>query len=159
MTRIVKIFILLTFISCQDKTTVDKKATQDKYGWEIAKILVDKEEIWVPADQDTCYYSIEIKDTAYSRTHNGQLRIDLKKFTLSKQDRDSVILLVENSIKNHQETDQIVSDYAGQYVTLKLEQYNSSILCKYNSISDWTRISPTLTKLSRLTYGRIQKAN
>jgi len=109
-----------------------------------------------PIDQDTCYFSENFADTAYAKSHNGQLRIESKKFTVSKPLRDSVFALVEDAIKNHHETTQTVSDYAGQYVTLTLEQYNSSISCKYSSITDWTKVSPTLARISSMTFDKVK---
>jgi len=157
VTRILKIFILLAFVSCQDKSSADKKATPDKYGWEIVKIYVNDNSLWVPLREDTCFYTEYTSDTAYARQNSGQKKSIMTKFVVSKIQKDSILMLAEDAIKNHNETTQTVSDYAGQSVTITLWQYNSSLTCKYSSISDWTRISPTLAKLSRLTYGQVQK--
>ena len=157
MTRILKIFILLAVVSCQDKPSVDKKAAQDKYGWEVVKIYVDENLLWVPLREDTCFHAEYITDTVYERQNNGQKKSIVTKFVVSKIQKDSILMLAEDAIKNHVETTQSVSDYAGQSVTIILWQYNSSLTCKYFSISDWSKISPTLTNLSRLTYGQVQK--
>ena len=143
--------------SCQDKSSADKTILPEKYGWETVKINVDNKKVVVPFNQDTCYFSEKFADTTYAKSHNGLFRIETAKFTLSKAQRDTLFKLVEDAIKNHAETSQTVSDYAGQYVTLTLEQYNSSISCKYSSITNWTSVSPTLSKISSMTFDQVKQ--
>ncbi len=156
MMRILIILILIPIFSCQIKPSAGNK-TIKKHGWEMLKISVDNKTIWVPVDQDTCYFWERFDDSLFAKFHDGDLRVESKKFLISKQFRDSLFKLAENAIKNHQETEGYVTDYAGQYVTLTLEQYNSSISCKYSSISDWTKISPTLGKISTMTFDKVPK--
>ena len=148
---------MTTFFSCQDKSSADKKKVSEKYGWETIAINVDDKRVLIPNDQDTCYFAEQFADTEYARAHNGEYRIEHKKFVLSKSERDTLFKLVEDAIKNHEETSQMVSDCAGQYVTLTLEQYNSSISCKYSSIGNWTTVSPTLSKISSMTFGKVKR--
>jgi hypothetical protein len=154
MTRILTILFFLTFISCQDKHSVDKKTVVQTNSWELLKIRVDNKSFWVPANEDTCFYSLGTTGTNEIKKHDGKLKSDIHKIYMNKAQRDTIINIALHAITQPIQTDQQISDYAGQYVTISLEYLQTSISCKYSSISDWTRVSPTLKKLNDLTFGR-----
>jgi len=73
--------------------------------------------------------------------------------------RDSVFKLGEDAIVNFVNSKEQVSCYAGQYVKIILDNATGSISCSYSSISNWTKISKTLSLLSELTFREVEKQN
>ena len=155
MTRILIISFLITAFSCRNNSA-DKKADTQTSDWEILKIRVDKKSFYVPSDQDTCYYYPPADTNELKKPIQDQRFVSIK-IILSKAQRDTIISLAMDAISNPKKTDQQVSCYAGQYVTISLEQMGTSISCKYSSISDWTKVSPTLNKINSMTFDKVKR--
>jgi hypothetical protein len=152
------LFFALLTSSCSPK--VEQKPLEEKpieNPWKWLKIEVDKELIWIFATEDTCFYRKKLDEYEISKEGEKTRKIIEGRFVLSKQQRDSVFFLGEDAIKNFVESDGFVSCYAGQYVSVKLEGYTGSIACRYSSISDWTKVSSTLSKLAEMTFDKVEK--
>lgn len=155
MKYIVGLIILSAVFSCDNQQKKQISVVQKKQNWAFFKIEINNQLIWIPNDQDTCFYREKIFDANNAEKNYGKWKTEEKRFVLTKQQRDSVFLLGEDAIKNFVETNQTVSCYAGQYVTLTLDNSTNSISCKYSSISDWTKISKKLYRISELTFEKI----
>ena len=152
------LFLSLLTSSCSSK--VEQKPLEEKQfenPWEWLKIEVDKELIWIFATEDTCFYRKKLDEFEISKEGEKRRKIIEGRFVLNKQQRDSVFFLGEDAIKNFVESDGFVSCYAGQYVSISLKGSTGSISCGYSSISDWTKVSTTLSKLAKMTFDQIKK--
>ena len=155
MTRILIILFLIAAFSCQNKTTVDKKIEID--NWRLLKIGIDDNSFYIQTNEDTSYYYERFRDTNYAIAHNGGLRSELTKFVMGKAERDTLVSLALQAITNPVQTDQFITCYAGQNVDISLEEMSTTISCNYSSISDWTKISPTLFKMNKIISDKIKQ--
>ena len=154
------LFFALLTSSCSSKVEEKQNPVEEKQEenpWHWLKIEVDKELMWIPANEDTCFYRKKLDDYEITKEGEKKRKTFEARFVLNKQQRDSVFLLGEDAIKNFVESDDFVTCYAGQYVSINLEGYTGSISCGYSSISDWTKVSATLSKLARMTFDKVQK--
>lgn len=160
MKTITAILLLVAFLSCESAEVHKKsKVVQPKIEtkWSFLKIEVNHKLIWIPSDQDTCFYREKLDDEVYQKTHNGEYKTKEIRFPISKKIRDSLFSLGEDAIKKFVGCEEFVTCYAGQYVTITLDNPTSSISCSYSSIPDWTKVSKTLYKLSEMTFKKVER--
>jgi hypothetical protein len=161
MTRAIILLLLIINFSCENNHSTDIKSDSQvetdsqKEIWELLKIRVDNELFYVSTNQDTCYYFPPVNQEELKKPIGDQKRVS-KKIILSKIERDTLISLALDAISNPKMTDQQVSCYAGQYVTISLKGNSTTITCEYSSISDWTKISSTLNKINDLTFEKVK---
>ena len=155
MTKVLIILFLIAAVSCQNKTTVDNKI--DNNNWRLLKIGIDDNSFYIQTNEDTSYYYERFRDTNYAIAHNGGLRSELTKFVMEKAERDTLVSLALQAITNPVQTDQFITCYAGQNIDISLEEMSTTISCNYSSISDWTKISPTLFKMNKIIFGKVKK--
>lgn len=154
------ILFLFGFLIGSCSSNVAQKPLEEKpveNPWKWLKIKVDQELIWIPATEDTCFYRKKFDEIEISKEGEKKQKIISDRFVLNQQQRDSLFLLGQDAVKNFVESDHFVTCYAGQYVTITLEGYSGSISCGYNSISDWSKVSKTLSKISKLTFEKVKK--
>lgn len=154
------LFFALLISSCSSKVEEKQNPVEEKqeeHPWRWLKIEVDKELIWIPANEDTCFYRKKLDEYEITKEGEKKRKTFEARFVLNKQQRDSVFLLGEDAIKNFVESNGIVTCYGGQYVSISLDGYTGSISCGYNSISDWTIVSTTLSKLAKMTFDQVEK--
>ena len=159
-TLIYIILLGLIVLSCSSKVEKKQNPIEGKkegHSWYWLKMEVDNELIWISADQDTCFYREKLKEYEISKEGYKRNKTIEKRFVLNKQQRDSVIYLGQDAIRNFVPSHSDVSCYAGQYVSIKLESSAGSISCGYSSISDWTKVSTTLSKLAKMTFDKVEK--
>lgn len=162
MTKInLSFFIGFVLFSCKN----NKSSLEEKNQWSEFQINIEKryngainKRITVSLDEDTCYFGEIFKeDTVYLKQH-GHFKSELKKFTLSKQERDTLFLCAERAIVKPVLTDRQVSDYAGEYVNISLyDGMCTKISCGYSSVLSW-QISSTLNKINQLTFEKVESS-
>ncbi len=127
----------------QNQTSQKREIRKKKDQWSTVKLNVDGQSIWIFADEDSCFFKENRDDTIVRKT-----------VLIPKPMRDSIFTLVKDAIINYEVSEEYYSCYAGQYVELILVTSNGSISCNYASIPNWTDVSPTLKKLSQITFDR-----
>lgn len=155
--RISIIIVALLFIltSCEDSRKSIKK--EDKLmDWKTLKIesrnqtiIIDRyEECGV---RDTCdFEEIKVNEytTEYKPINRGQ-----EYFNVSQQDKDSLFKYIYDIVINPVYTEQFATCYVGN-ISIGFSIGNTTQICKYNSVGNWTTISPSTKRLYSLLRAR-----
>lgn len=146
------IIILLCYIliSCND-SQITKKETKPIY-WEtlIIKsrsetIIIDKHEKY--GIRDTCNFEkVKINESAieFKPINRGQ-----EYFDISQQEKDSLFKYVYDIVTNPIYTEQFATCYVGN-ISIEFRIGNTTRICSYNSVGNWTTISPSTKRLYHL---------
>ncbi len=146
------IFLLISIlISCSDSYKSTEKDALPIY-WETIKIesrgqtiIIDRyEEFGV---RDTCdFEEVKINESIieYKPINRGQ-----EYFSISQQDKDSLFKYVYDIIINPVYTEQFATCYVGN-ISIGFSAGNTTQICKYNSVGNWSTISPSTEKLYSL---------
>lgn len=156
MIRVIIIYTLFLFHSCHNIQPENKKSEVQRNEWDFLKIRVDKETFYVSSNQDACYYYPPLATNEQKKSIDEQ-KINSVKIVLSKAERDSLFSLATEAITSPIITNQEVTCYSGQYVTISLEKMNTTVTCNYASISDWTKISSTFKKINSMTFEKVKR--
>lgn len=159
MKIITSIILLALLVSCGNTEVKEKpKETLPKQEnkWNILEIEVDDQRMMITREQDTCFYREKLDDEEYRKAHNGEYKTKEIRFPISQKMRDSIFKLAEDAIIHFVPSNEFVTCYAGQNVTISLD---NSISCHYSSIPDWTKVSKTLFKLDQLTFKEVKRQN
>lgn len=157
MKRIITILFFITFISCKDKEIEDITTINSiDNNWETVQIRINNKNLFIVTNQDTSYYFENFEDSIYAKSHNRELRTEQTKIVTNKVQRDSIVMLALQVITNPIQANYILTCSAGQFVKISLESNGTEVSCKYSSVEDWTKISPTLFKLNEMTFNRIK---
>lgn len=152
-TKVVTVIFLLTFFSCSQ---IDRKSENlnDRIipEWDVIKIesrnqtiIIEKHESY--GVRDTCdFKEVEIDDhiVEYKPINRGK-----EYFKINQQEKDSLFKYVYDIVSNPVYTDQFATCYVGN-ISISFSVGNTTQTCKYNSVGDWTMISPSIQSLYRL---------
>ena len=152
---IIIVALLLILTSCKDLRKSIKK--EDKpIDWKTLKIesrsqtiIIDRYEEY--GVRDTCdFEEIKIDEytTEYKPINRGQ-----EYFNVSQQDKDSLFKYIYDIVTNPVYTDQFTTCYVGN-ISIELSIGNTTQICKYNSVGNWTTISPSTKRLYSLLRER-----
>lgn len=148
------VFLLIVLISCnkhQDQLIVEN-INKEVIDWDVfiikqqgQTIIVDRNEGY--GVRDTCDFEevkIDVYTTEYRPINRGE-----EYFDISQQEKDSLFKYVYDIVVNPVYTDQYATCYAGN-ISIEFRSGNTTLLCKYNSVGNWTTISPSTECLYRL---------
>jgi hypothetical protein len=143
------ILILTLLISCQDEK--QKKVLEEKH-WENIELITKSERIKIYKSEDTA--SIEkaiyerVSGKGFSATYKLE-KLDRKNFKINKSERDSLYKYVFRLLTKPTFTDKSATDYAG-YIMIKLKDRNTTLMCEYQSVGEWSTISAETEKIYKL---------
>lgn len=148
---IIILIFLCTFISCSKSSKHIKEEDTSIY-WEALRlesrsqtIIIDRYEEY--GIRDTCdFEEVKINEsyTEYKPINRGQ-----EYFKISQQEKDSLFLYIYDIVINPVYTDQFATCCVGN-ISIGFSAGNTTQICKYNSVGNWTTISPSTEKLYRL---------
>lgn len=140
------LFSILTSCSYLNKP-IEKKDTP--LNWEMLRIesrsqtiIIDRYEEY--GVRDTCdFEEIKINESIieYNPINRGQ-----EYFNVCQQDKDSLFKYVYDIVTNPVYTEQFATCYAGN-ISIGFSVGNTTQICKYNSVGNWTTISPSTVRL------------
>jgi len=146
------IFVLFSILtSCSySYEPIEKK--DNLLNWETLRIesrsqtiIIDRNEEY--GVRDTCdFEEIKINEShiEYKPINRGQ-----EYFKISQQEKDSLFLYIYDIVINPVYTEQFATCYVGN-ISIGFSTGNTTQICKYNSVGNWTTISPSTKKLYRL---------
>lgn len=152
---IIIVALLFIFTSCDDSRTSIKK--EDKLmDWKTLKIesrsqtiIIDRYEEY--GVRDTCDFE-EIKIDEYTTEHKPINR-GQEYFNVSQEDKDSLFKYIYDIVTNPVYTEQFATCYVGN-ISIGFSIENTTQICKYNSVGNWTTISPSTKRLYSLLRER-----
>ncbi|MFV0470163.1 MAG: hypothetical protein ACK5MK_14710 [Dysgonomonas sp.] len=147
------LFFILCFIltACSDSI---KHTQKDEHlmNWETIRIesrdqtiIIDKREDY--GVRDTCDFKeakIDKYRTEYRPINRGQ-----ENFNITQQEKDSLFKYVYDIVSNPVYTDQYATCYVGN-ISISFSIGNTTQICKYNSVGNWTTISRSTERLYHL---------
>ncbi len=145
-------FLILTLtllISCQDEK--QKKVLKENH-WKNIELITKSERIKIYKSEDTA--SIEkaiyerVSGKGFSATYKLE-KLERKSFKINKSERDSLYKYVFRLLTKPTFTDKSATDYAG-YIMIKLKDRNTTLMCEYQSVGEWSTISAETEKIYKL---------
>ncbi|MBK5721870.1 hypothetical protein JGH11_13400 [Dysgonomonas sp. Marseille-P4677] len=134
------------------KNNAHKLETNDNINWETLKIesrsqtiIIDRYEEY--GIRDTCdFEEVEIDKSSvqYRPINRGQ-----EYFKITQQEKDSLFKYVYDIVTNPVCTEQFATCYVGN-ISIGFSMINTTRICKYNSVGNWTTISPSMYRLYSL---------
>lgn len=145
------IFILFfcIFMSCNNSYKALKEDDNQITSWQTLIIESDNQIITIDKYEeygvrDTCIFEeIRIDDSfvEYKPINRGQ-----QYFDISQQEKDSLFKYICDIVTNPVYTEQFATCYVGN-ISIGFRVDNTTRICKYNSVGNWTSISPSMNKL------------
>ena len=146
------LFFILFFtilISCQKKKR--NEITKEK-SWEYIELATRSQRITVYKFEDTASVEKEIYKKVGGEFISAVYKlekIERKNFKINKTERDSLYNFVFKLLTKPTFTDKAATDYAG-YIKIKLKDRNTTLMCEYQSVGEWSTISPETKKIYAL---------
>lgn len=146
------ILILISILtSCNDSNKFTETDVPPIY-WKTIRIESRSQTIIIDRDEeygvrDTCdFEEVKINESIieYRPINRGQ-----EYFSINEQDKDSLFKYVYDIIINPVYTEQSATCYAGN-ISIGISVGNTTQICKYNSVGNWTTISPSTERLYSL---------
>jgi hypothetical protein len=151
-------FLFLTlalFTSCQKEK---KKEIPKDEIWENIELITKSQRVTIYKFEDTA--SVEkaiykkVRGESFSATYELD-KVERKSFKINKSERDSLYKYVYKVITKPKFTDKAATDYAG-YIMIKLKDRNTTIMCEYKSVGEWSTISPETEKIYKLVNPKVE---
>ena len=150
----IQILILLFCISsCSNKEVKKEK----KIAWNMIEISTRKHKVIIYKDLDTASYEKEIWKLISKRAFLGTYKLDKvehKSFSITKLERDSLHSYVSKMFTNPTFSDRSCTDYVGK-VKISMGNNGSFLSCEYNSVCEWTSVSPETQKIYDLLKNKV----
>lgn len=141
-------FIFIYFTSCKN-TKEHTEKEECPIAWEVLKIesrsqtiIIDKYEEY--GVRDTCdFEEVKIGESLieYNPINRGQ-----EYFDISPQEKDSLFKYIYDIVTKPIDTEQFATCYVGN-ISIGFSIGSRTSICKYNSVGDWTTISPSMNGL------------
>lgn len=151
MKRILYCISLLTIIACSSRSVNGPDYSVALPDWTIIKLRANHELIWVTRN-DTVYYRAFTAEDTLSDVPNG-----IVKFKITTADRDSIVDWCFATIRHPYISASSLSDYAGDFITIQIENRSTALSIKYSSVKNWELLSTLLNKINRYTFERARK--
>lgn len=151
---IITFALLSILISCNYSQMSIEKEDKPMY-WETLKIESRSQTIIINRYEeygvrDTCdFEEVKINEFVieYKPINRGQ-----EYFNISQQEKDSLFKYIYDIVTNPIYTEQFATCYAGN-ISIGFSIGNTSQICRYNSVGNWTTISPSTKRL----YGLLKE--
>jgi len=152
---IIVLFSFFVLLSCKN---ADKYIQKDEspVSWETLRIeskgqtiTIDKYEVY--GVRDTCdFEEIKINESLieYRPRNRGQ-----EYFKISQEEKDSLFKYVYDIVTNPIDTEQFATCHVGN-ISIGFSIGRRTSTCIYNSVGNWTTISPSMNKLYSLLKER-----
>lgn len=148
---IITFALLSILISCNYSQMSIEKEDKLMY-WETLKIESRSQTIIINRYEeygvrDTCdFEEVKINEFVieYKPINRGQ-----EYFNISQQEKDSLFKYIYDIVTNPIYTEQFATCYAGN-ISIGFSIGNTSQICRYNSVGNWTAISPSTERLYSL---------
>lgn len=145
----ISLFSLFILISCNKPATLEVSKSPINWNRIIIEsgsqsIIIDKFEDY--GVRDTCAFKkVEMEGhIIFEPINRGQ-----DYFDISEQEKDSIFACVYDIVINPVYTEQYATCYAGN-ISIGFSSGNTTLICKYNSVGNWSTISPSTQKLYAL---------
>lgn len=151
--NVIRLCIFICITSCtRYQPQLAEKEDTPKLEWQTLKIesigqiiTIDKYEEY--GVRDTCDFKEVI--TSKSAIEHKPINIGREFFSISQQEKDSLFKYIYDIVTQPIYTDQYATCYAGN-ISIGFTVGQTTQICKYNSVGNWTTISPSTEKLYRL---------
>jgi hypothetical protein len=141
--------------SCQKEK--QKEIPKEEY-WENIELITKSQKVTVYKFEDTA--SVEKK--IYKKVSGEFIsavykleKVESKNFKMNKSERDSLYSYVIKLLTKPTFTDKAATDYAG-YILIKLKDRNTTLMCEYQSVGEWSTISPETKKIYKLINPKVE---
>ncbi|NCI50926.1 hypothetical protein GWC95_13415 [Sediminibacterium roseum] len=157
MKKLLLVSALFFSFSCKDREDNQRK---EAANWETIQIITRTQKIIIYNYLDTATFEQKIykKDTTKFPGAYELKGVESKNFNLSRLERDSLRIYTYDIITNPHFTDKNASDYAG-YVLIKLTDRNTTLMCEYKSVGEWSEVSDLTKKIYSLLKAKIPIAS
>lgn len=150
---VLMLFFCILF-SCQNSKKVKIKS---EVFWDEIQVITKSQKISIYCCTDTA-----IAEKTIYRKISGEFidskykldRIEKENFVINKIDRDSLFQNVYKLITKPTFTDKLASDYVGN-VLIKLRDRNTTLMCEYKSVGDWSTVSNEAKKIYNLLNSKV----
>ena len=143
------VLVLISILTACENSVKTIEQNDLPINWETMKIesrtqtiIIDKYEDY--GVRDTCdFKEIKIDEytTEYKPINRGQ-----EYFNITQQEKDSLFKYVYDIVSNPVYTDQYATCYVGN-ISISFSIGNTTQVCKYNSVGNWTTISLSTERL------------
>jgi hypothetical protein len=159
MSKISRLFcltlIFITFLSCQNSK---KKEITKKIYWNEIELITKNQRILINCFSDTATSEKAIYKKVRGEFINSEYeleRVEKKNFSINKKERESLFKNVYKLITKPTFTDKTASDYVG-YILIKLKDRNTTLMCEYKSVGEWSTISPETKNIYNLINTKVE---
>jgi len=149
------ILIISTFVSCKKES---RKEMINNEVWDNIELITKNQRITIYKFEDTASSEKEfykkISGEGFSATYKLD-KVERKNFKINKSERDSLYKYVFKLFTKPKFTDKSATDYAG-YIMIKLKDRNTTLMCEYKSVGEWSSISPETEKIYKLVNAKVE---
>ena len=148
---LLSLFLMIQFLtSCQKS---NEKGNVKNQNWDHIELITRNQKITIYKDEDIA--STEkaiykrISGNGFSAKYKLE-KVEKNNFSISKVERDSLYENVFRLITEPTFTNKATTDYAG-YILIKLKDRHTTIMCEYESVGQWSNISPDNSKFLKVS--------
>ncbi|MDR7209662.1 hypothetical protein [Flavobacterium piscis] len=156
----IKPLIILSFfclISCNFSER--EKKTEQVY-WDDIEINTKTQKVIIYKESDTASFETAIYKKTSGNGILAKYRLDTiqrKTFSLTASERDSIYKYTYQIITKPVFTDKYVTCYGG-YVLIKLRDRQTTLMCEYKSVGEWSTVSKETKKIYDILSSKINIA-
>jgi hypothetical protein len=153
---ILVIFLIGGIISCHKKDNVVE--SNFVKHWDRLTIDSEKQKIVIDNDLDygrRYYWDIEEIDTDNGHIEYNTVNYKEEKFSITKQEQDSLYTYIHDIVTNPVYTNQLATDNVGR-ISISFTIGTITLSCSYVSVGNWTTISPQLKKIYLLLKNKTE---
>lgn len=147
----------LILVSCEKPKV--KMELKNEY-WDEIQLTTRNQKVIIYNESDTASFEKEIYKKVSGEYISAMYKlekIDKKNFSLNRNERDSLYKFVKEVITKPVFTDRASTDYAG-YVLIKLRNRNTTLICEYKSVGEWSSVSEQTKNIYNLLKPKIDIA-
>lgn len=140
------LYIIIILVSCNSNNIKIKESGK----WSDFKFVLNNKVLYISMGEDSCMLVETFKEDLTFFKKTGEYRRTELKYIINHERKEKIFRLAEEIITKPIISEQIVSCYAGDYITISLENKTTKIACEYMSTSNWTKISNELKELNEM---------
>jgi hypothetical protein len=156
----IKSIVLLSFLTLISCNFSKDERKPERINWGTIEIYTKSQKVLIYKEEDTASF----EETKYKRISgkglSSKYKLDTivkKTFKLSVSERDSISKYAYHLITKPFFTDKMATCYAG-YVLIKLRERNTTIMCEYESVGEWSTVSNETKKIYDILKTKINIA-
>lgn len=141
---VISIFLLFVISSCKKDNVIHKETIQ----WHKIEISTGNQIVTIYENLDTASFQNAIYKRISKKAFMGKYKlnkIEHTNFKMNRAERDSIYSFVIKTITKPYFPEILCTDYVGN-VSIKLSTSNTTLSCDYNSVCDWSTVSPETQK-------------